>query len=124
MPEQPGERRRNNLSLAQQIKVNELLSTCITVVDDGLCCYTQGMDDQQVADRATQDFGFKVTRANVVGIRRQLYGELTRIGGDQDESLARRIARLERAFCRLADRLGENPSRLDCERLIDSLLEE
>ena len=66
--------KRSYLNLADAFTVKEKLDTVITKHDDGTCSYIGDDDDESVA----ASFDFNCTKANVVNVRKQFFGELAR----------------------------------------------
>lgn len=97
--------KRSYLNMKDAFTVKEKLDEVLVKHDDGTCSYI-GIDDD---DSIAASFDFKCTKANVVNVRKQFFGELARTK-TSTQDLKDRLAAVERDLAdlrKLYNNLGE-----------------
>ena len=93
-------RKNNKLTLAQYVQVQHELQESLVCVDahsaPRLYEYRDSLTDEVLAAAVATRLGFHCTGANVAFVRRELFGELRRQGGNQyTQDTERRMRSLE-----------------------------
>lgn len=93
----------------QVIKINDLLRGCIKPLPEGLCTYTNGEDDQSIADKVG------CGKSSVSRVRAEMFGRLFRRQSSPDEE----VSKLQAQVHELTHKLNTLLNTLSVNRIVD-----
>ena len=117
---------KSRISLREQMDIAAFLRDpqVLKMIEEGVCMYVAGWNDDKVAVHFANVFGHALTRHNVAGVREQLFGKLSVPVRNVDQgelqlkydNALERISVLEKKLNDYEIRLGKVELKLKLER--------